>query len=107
MTKQICILTISFLILLSCKKTELVTGQTATLHFSNDTVTFDTVFASIGSITKTLTIYNNNNFGILTNIHLAGRSSAHFRINIDGIPGNTQKNIEINVVNINVMIKAG
>jgi len=69
--------------------------QSATLHFSTDTITFDTIFASIGSITKTLTVYNRNNFDVKSNIALLGNSAANFRMNIDGIPGNSQTNIEI------------
>ena len=65
------------------------------MEFSNDTITFDTIFSSIGSITKTLTIYNNNKIDILTNINLEGTSSAHFRINVDGTPGNSHQNIRI------------
>ena len=65
------------------------------LQFSSDTITFDTVFASVGSITKKLTIYNNNNFDVSSNIKLKGLSAANFRMNIDGAPGNTQNNILI------------
>ena len=83
-------------ILFACKKEDLnSSNSSATLHFSNDTVIFDTVFASIGSITKTLTVYNHNNFNVKTNIELRGNSQAHFRMNIDGVPGNNQSNIEI------------
>ncbi|HIG32925.1 MAG TPA: hypothetical protein EYQ09_05775 [Flavobacteriales bacterium] len=82
-------------ILFSCKKEIMDTDQSATLHFSTDTITFDTVFASIGSITKTLTIYNHNSFNVKSNIALKGNSAAHFRMNIDGVPGNNQSNIEI------------
>ena len=69
--------------------------QSATLHFSTDTITFDTIFASIGSITKTLTVYNRNNFDVKSNIALLGNSAANFRMNIDGVSGNSQTNIEI------------
>ena len=84
-------------ILFACKKDDINNdnSNTATLHFSTDTITFDTVFASIGSITKTLTVYNNNNFDVKSNIALLGNSSAHFRMNIDGVAGNSQNNIEI------------
>ena len=51
-------------ILFACKKDILENNQSATLHFSTDTITFDTVFASIGSITKTLTVYNHNSFNV-------------------------------------------
>ena len=82
-------------ILFACKKDILENNQSATLHFSTDTITFDTVFASIGSITKTLTVYNHNSFNVKSNIALKGNSAAHFRMNIDGVPGNNQSNIEI------------
>jgi len=82
-------------ILFACKKEIMDNSQSATLHFSNDTVIFDTVFASIGSITKTLTVYNRNSFDVKSDITLRGNSAAHFRMNIDGIAGNNQSNIEI------------
>ena len=84
-------------ILFACKKDDINNdnSNTATLHFSTDTITFDTVFASIGSITKTLTVYNTNNFDVKSNITLLGNSAAHFRMNIDGVAGNSQNNIEI------------
>ncbi|MFQ3332850.1 MAG: hypothetical protein ACI8ZH_000743 [Flavobacteriales bacterium] len=82
-------------LLFACKKDIMENSQSATLHFSNDTITFDTVFASIGSITKTLTVYNRNNFDVKSNIALLGNSAAHFRMNIDGVDGNSQQNIEI------------
>ena len=83
-------------ILFACKKEDFSNNNSnAILHFSNDTITFDTVFASIGSITKTLTVYNHNDFDVRTNIELRGNSAAHFRMNIDGIAGNNQSAIEI------------
>ena len=86
-----------FTILFSCKKEDLESNpnKTATLYFSNDTITFDTIFTSIGSITKTLTVYNNNSFDVRTDINLMGISAGHFRMNVDGIAGNNQNNIEI------------
>ncbi|MEC9209632.1 MAG: choice-of-anchor Q domain-containing protein [Bacteroidota bacterium] len=83
-------------ILFACKKEEFSnSNSSATLHFSTDTITFDTIFASIGSITKTLTVYNRNNFDVKSNIILKGNSSANFIMNIDGVAGNNQSNIEI------------
>ena len=86
-----------FTILFSCKKEDLDNNpnKTATLYFSNDTITFDTIFTSIGSITKTLTVYNNNSFNVQTDINLMGISAGNFRMNVDGVAGNNQNNIEI------------
>ena len=84
------------LILFSCSKPDDEIISNAQLNFSSDTITFDTIFASIGSITKTLTIYNNNNFDITTNINLAtGTPGANFRMNIDGVSGNNQNGVFI------------
>ena len=82
--------------LFSCKKEiDFSSDQGGPLNFSNDTITFDTIFASIGSITKTLTVYNYNDYDVTTNIQLNGNSSANFRMNIDGIAGNNQEDINI------------
>ena len=56
------------------------------LKFSNDTIIFDTSFHSIGTPTKILTVYNQNNFNITTNILLSSSNSGVFRMNIDGEP---------------------
>ena len=95
MTRLIFNLLIFSMIIFSCKKENLETNQNTKLHFSEDTITFDTIFASIGSITKTLTVYNHNDFDITTNVNLKGVSAANFRINIDGVPGNNQRDILI------------
>ena len=82
-------------ILFACKKDILENNQSATLHFSNDTVMFDTAFHSIGTPTQTLTIYNRNSFTVLTNISLNSATEDSFRMNVDGVPGNNQNAIEI------------
>ena len=82
------------IVLFSCSKEDEI-SYNGKLDFSNDTITFDTVFASIGSITKTLTIYNNNSSDIYSNISIKGISAANYRMNIDGVPGNNQNDILI------------
>ena len=82
-------------ILFACKKDVLESNQSATLHFSNDTIIFDTAFHSIGTPTQTLTIYNRNNFTVLTNISLNLISGGSFRMNVDGVAGNNHNAIEI------------
>jgi len=70
-------------------------SQSATLHFSNDTIIFDTAFHSIGTPTQTLTIYNRNNFDVQTNISLNLINEGIFRMNVDGVSGNNHKGIDI------------
>ena len=93
--KKYLFLLIPITILFACKKEITTHNNNAILHFSNDTISFDTIFTSIGSITKTLTVYNRNEFNVTSNIAIKGNSTAYFRMNINGTPGNNQNNIEI------------
>jgi hypothetical protein len=55
------------------------------LSFSTDTLTFDTVFTTIGSTTEKLMVYNPNNRALkISSIGLAGGAKSQFRINVDG-----------------------
>ena len=55
------------------------------IYFSQDTVSFDTIFTAIGSATKELTIYNPNNKGVrLSSVRLGSNGSSGFRVNLDG-----------------------
>jgi len=83
------------LITYSCKKENIQTEETSTLQFSNDTIIFDTIFSSIGSVTKQLMVYNNNNFDISTNVRLSGDTEGNFRMNVDGESGNNIQNVKI------------
>jgi len=88
---------LSFLIVVSsCKKEDILTDSSAKLDFSMDTVMFDTVFSSIGSTTKLLTIYNNNSRPVnISSARLALGSASPYRLNFDGIPGKSFSDIEI------------
>lgn len=79
----------------SCKKEILPSDGSATLQFSNDTIIFDTTFHSIGTPTQTLTIYNRNDFTVLTDISLNLINGGNFRMNVDGDAGNNHNAIEI------------
>ena len=79
----------------SCKKENLPSDGSATLQFSNDTIIFDTIFSSVGSVTKQLIVYNNNDYDITTNVKLGGASEGNFRINVDGESGNNIQNVTI------------
>lgn len=55
------------------------------LAFSSDTLSFDTVFTTIGSTTAKLMVYNTSKKAVnIDMIKLAGGSSSPFRINVDG-----------------------
>ncbi len=85
------------LISLSCKRKEVFTTDTSDkLEFSLDTLTFDTVFTTVGSATRILKIFNPHKKSIrIDKISIENGNDSKFRINIDGIPGATAENIEI------------
>ena len=66
------------------------------LSFSTDTLSFDTVFTTVGSMTGYFMIYNRNSEALnIETIHLAGSEKNGFRINIDGRKGNIFNDIPI------------
>ncbi len=81
----------------SCKKKDKIdTNPSLRLSFSSDTIFFDTVFSTIGSITQRLIVYNNNDNNVsISQINLAGGQSSNYRINIDGDSSLVVSNIEI------------
>lgn len=79
-----------------CKKDTLLNDPSAKLNFSVDTLTFDTVFTTIGSATRLFKIYNPHKKKLsISSIFLTGGNSSSFRMNVDGISGHTIKNITI------------
>ncbi len=79
-----------------CKKDDFNNDKNASLGFSVDTVYFDTVFTSLGSVTKRFLVYNNSNLPVkVSDIRLGGGNSSPFRLNVDGIPGNAVSDVEI------------
>ena len=79
----------------SCRKTQLLnTG--GVLRFSADTLLFDTVFASLGSATYKIKIFNEQNQPIkLSSVRLAKGNSSSFKLNVNGISGNEVKDQEL------------
>lgn len=66
------------------------------LRFSVDTLSFDTIFSSVGSTTKQFVVYNPNNKGLkIESIQLANTGKSGFRINVDGRKGDSFKDINI------------
>lgn len=89
---------VAMIILVSAclKEDPISTDPNLRLEFSTDTVMFDTVFTSLGSITKPLMVYNNTSKRIsIASISLLRGASSAFRMNVDGIPGLNVNNVEI------------
>lgn len=80
----------------SCKKESFITSPDARVNTSVDTVSFDTVFTSVGSVTQSFKIFNDNDQKlILTEVRLTGGINSAFRINVDGFVGPVVNEIEI------------
>lgn len=86
-----------FIAIISCKKEGFINSKDALFRVSTDTLRFDTVFTSLGSVTQSFLIFNPNDKKLrLSNVQLMGGSNSYFKINVDGVSGTSFNNIEIN-----------
>ena len=87
----------TFLILLfSCKKESFITSPDAAVNITADTLHYDTVFASTGSITQAFKIINENNQKLkISSVKLMGSSASAFKINVDGYASPEVDNLEL------------
>jgi hypothetical protein len=81
----------------SCRKERFLTSG-GSVKFSLDTLTFDTVFTSLGSFTTQVKIYNPQNQKItISSVRIANDHGfgSYFHLNVDGVSGNLVENIEL------------
>ena len=83
--------------LFSCSdKDEFSASSSERLTFESDTISFDTLFTTIGSSTKRFKVFNNNSKGIrISSVELASAGESGFRVNVDGHSGSRINDIEI------------
>ncbi len=94
--KGVLLVILAVLLLSSCTKNSFITRKDAAVAFSADTLFFDTVFVTTGSVTQSMKIINPNGQKLhLTDIRLMGGTQSYFAINIDGSPGPEQDNIDL------------
>lgn len=97
---------IPFLILCICCFGKLFTACSDDLHystspndvlaFSSDTVSFDTIFTTIGSSTRILKVYNRNEQPLnIVSLTLKDPKNSGFRINVDGQSGTAFSDLDI------------
>lgn len=88
---------ISLLILISlsaCRKSNTYFEGSTNLRFSTDTLLFDTVFTTVGSITKRVKVYNDLDEDLkIDEIKLAGTADSPYRLNIDGLEANIANDV--------------
>lgn len=70
----------------SCDDERFSTDSKYRLEFSKDTLSFDTVFKTLGSATSKILVYNRNNIALkISNIGIEAGKNSYFKINVDGI----------------------
>ena len=84
------------LLLLSCKKDSFISSPDALLRTSTDSLKYDTVFTTIGSVTKSFKIINDNNQKLrLGRVKLMGGTASAYKMNVDGIATTEATNLVI------------
>ncbi len=84
------------LLLAGCRRDRLFSDDpNASLSFSQDTVLFDTIFTTVGSVTKRFVARNLANRAVRVDIALQGGSPSPYRINVDGSSGISFQDVEI------------
>ncbi len=83
-------------LIFSCQEDEFTTNPDVKLQFSSDTVSFDTIFTTIGSVTQLFKVKNPQRKSInISSISLAGGEESPFRLNINGTATDKSTNVVI------------
>jgi hypothetical protein len=86
----------TLLILNSCKKDSFITSPDAKIRVTADTLKYDTVFVTAGSIYQQFSIVNENNQKLkLSSVKLMGGISSVYKMNVDGVAGSQFDNLEL------------
>jgi hypothetical protein len=84
------------LLLLSCRKDTFITSPDARVTITADTLKYDTVFPTTGSVAQYFMIINENNQKLrISSVKLMGGSNSAFKMNVDGIPAAEANDLEI------------
>ncbi len=84
-------------ILVACNEDDNFSSDPALrLEFSCDTLSFDTLFTTVGSPTGMMKVYNRNGSALrIQNVSLKSGSETGFRVNVDGQYSNSIEDLEI------------
>lgn len=85
-----------FISLFSCEDEGYMSSPNAQLQFSVDTITFDTIFTTIGSTTQRFTVHNPYPEDVLiSQVRLGSGDMSNFRLNVNGVIGNELYEVEV------------
>ncbi len=95
--KAIAVIILSTVILLSaCRKDSFITSVDARVTITADTLKYDTVFPTTGSVSQLFKIVNENTQKLrLSSVKLMGGAGSAFKMNVDGTATTEATNIEI------------
>lgn len=95
--KTASLLLLSFvLFLFACRKESFITSPDARVSITADTLKYDTVFPTAGSITQHFMIINENNRKLrVSSVKLFGGAASAFKMNVDGLPTTEATDLEI------------
>ena len=94
--KTVILFIFTSLLILSCRKESFIISPDARVRITVDTLKYDTVFTTAGSITQSFKIVNENNQKLrLTSVKLMGGPGSAYKINVDGTTGPEVNNLEI------------
>lgn len=80
----------------SCERAGLVDESRVTLQFSVDTLSFDTVFTTVGSTTRMVKVYNRSSHDVeISSVTLEGGRDSRFRLNVDGDTSMVARQLEL------------
>jgi hypothetical protein len=80
----------------ACKKDSFITSSDAFVNITADSLKYDTVFTTTGSVTQSFKIINENDKKLrISSVKLMGGNSSTFKINADGFTGPEVNELEI------------
>lgn len=95
LSKYVCACALLCCTLFSCQKELFSTSDSDRLHFSSDTIIFDTIFTERGSIAHWFKVYNRNRGTVrIDEIYINQSSGNQFFMNVNGVQGSV-KDMEI------------
>ena len=96
LVKNLLLLSSIVCFLFSCRKESFTSNADVRLRTSVDSLHFDTVFTTTGSVSQFLKIINGNEKGIrISSVRLAGGAGSPFKINVDGLSGPQVNDVEV------------
>ncbi|MEQ9166840.1 MAG: right-handed parallel beta-helix repeat-containing protein [Fulvivirga sp.] len=96
--KRLLVIPVLYCLFFSCTPEEekFTFDSTASLRFSADTVYFDTLFSTIGSVTKRFRVYNDAENAVnISSVSLGSGSGSSYSIFVNGIAGPEVENVRL------------